>query len=45
MKKKIYEKPLMKVIKIQQTHILCGSPDGAPEKWGGADPNNPYDFD
>ena len=36
MKKKIYEKPTCKVIKIQQHQILCGSPvdplqpDGVP---------------
>lgn len=46
MKKKIYETPSMKVIEIRQHQMLCSSdPDGAPEKWGGADPENPYDFD
>ena len=40
MKKKIYIKPEMQIVKIQQHQILCASPDG----WGGSDPNNPTDF-
>ena len=28
MKKQAYEKPSMKVVKIQQQHIICTSPNG-----------------
>jgi len=31
MKKKVYEKPSMRVVEIQQHQILCGSPDTPPE--------------
>lgn len=34
----------MQIVKILQHQILCSSPDGAPDGWGGSDPNNPYDF-
>lgn len=27
MKKKIYQSPQMKVVKVQQTQIICASPD------------------
>ena len=39
-KKKIYIKAEMQVVEMQQRQILCASPD----KWGGSDPDVPYDF-
>lgn len=48
MKKKVYEKPTMRVVKIQQQHIVCSSP-GVPTLNGtpgsGDDPDEWMDLE
>jgi hypothetical protein len=47
--KKIYLKPVMNVVKIGQTQMICGSPDvinpGTPNKPAGARSSSGYDWD